>query len=127
MCFKEYYLCFRSIFPPPFPQPQQRPLRFSGFVITIPTKSFGGSNRRRNCGKYHVGMCREHVQCFHCGQPGHIRSTCPLFGQATIATLSPPAHTDMQRRDSSGLPPRQRVAILSGVESNALAHPPSRP
>ncbi|EOY13519.1 Gag protease polyprotein, putative [Theobroma cacao] len=38
-----------------------------------------------------------------------------------------PARTDMQRRDSAGLPPRQGVAIRSGVESNTPAHPPSRP
>ncbi|EOY13861.1 Gag protease polyprotein [Theobroma cacao] len=37
------------------------------------------------------------------------------------------ARTDIQRRDSSGLPPRQGVAIRSGVESNTPAHPPSRP
>ncbi|EOY31685.1 Uncharacterized protein TCM_038736 [Theobroma cacao] len=48
-------------------------------------------------------------------------------GRATVAASSPPARTDIQRRDSSGLPPRQGVAIRSGVESNTSSHPPSRP
>ncbi|EOY03214.1 Uncharacterized protein TCM_017861 [Theobroma cacao] len=60
---------------PPFPQLQQRPPRFSRSAMTIPGKSFEGSDRYKNCGKYHVGLCREPVRCFHCGQPGHIRST----------------------------------------------------
>ncbi|XP_017979909.1 PREDICTED: homeobox protein ESX1-like [Theobroma cacao] len=58
---------------------------------------------------------------------GHIRSNCPRLGRATVVASFSPAHTDMQRRDSSGLPPRQGVAIRSGVESNTPAHPPSRP
>ncbi|XP_017985386.1 PREDICTED: vasodilator-stimulated phosphoprotein-like, partial [Theobroma cacao] len=58
--------------------------------------------------------------------PGHIRSNCPRLGRATVVASSPPAHTDMQRRDSSGLPPRQGVAIRSGMESNTPTHPPSR-
>ncbi|EOY08575.1 Gag protease polyprotein [Theobroma cacao] len=44
-----------------------------------------------------------------------------------LAASSPPACIDMQRRDSSRLPLRQRVAIRSGVESNTPSHPPSRP
>ncbi|EOY14038.1 Uncharacterized protein TCM_033161 [Theobroma cacao] len=47
------------------------------------------------------------ARCFHCGQPGHIRSDYPQLGRATTAAPSPPAHTDMQRRDSSRLPRRQ--------------------
>ncbi|EOY08653.1 DNA/RNA polymerases superfamily protein [Theobroma cacao] len=58
---------------------------------------------------------------------GHIRSNCPWLGRATVAASSPPARTNMQRRDSSGLSPRQGVAIQFGVESNTSTHPPSRP
>ncbi|XP_017979918.1 PREDICTED: lysine-rich arabinogalactan protein 19-like [Theobroma cacao] len=47
-------------------------------------------------------------------------------GRATVAASYPPARTDMQRRDSSRLPPRQGVAIRFGVESNTPTHPPSR-
>ncbi|XP_017985269.1 PREDICTED: uncharacterized protein LOC108663890 [Theobroma cacao] len=65
------------------------------------------SRRCRNCGNYHVGPCREPARCFRCDQPGHIRRDCPQLGQATVAAPSPPAHTDMQRSDSSGLQPRQ--------------------
>ncbi|EOY31837.1 DNA/RNA polymerases superfamily protein [Theobroma cacao] len=60
-------------------------------------------------------------------QTGHIRSNCPQLGRATVAASSPPARTDIQRRDSSELPPRQGVAIRSGVEINTPSHPPSRP
>ncbi|WRX25293.1 zinc finger protein [Theobroma cacao] len=90
-------------------------------------KSFGGSNRCKNCGNYHSGLCRGPTRCFQCGQAGHIRSNCPRLGRATVVASSSPTHTDMQRRDSFGLPPRQGVAIRSGVESNTLAHSPSRP
>ncbi|WRX12108.1 Retrotransposon gag domain - like 10 [Theobroma cacao] len=45
--------------------------------------------------------------------PSHIRSNCPQLGQATVAASSPPTRTDMQRRNSSRLPPRQGVAIQS--------------
>ncbi|EOY19088.1 Uncharacterized protein TCM_043787 [Theobroma cacao] len=50
-----------------------------------------------------------------------------MAGRATVVASSSPARTDIQRKDSSGLPPRQGVAIRSGVESNTPAHPPSRP
>ncbi|WRX29421.1 Reverse transcriptase/retrotransposon-derived protein [Theobroma cacao] len=69
----------------------------------------------------------EPVRCFHCGQAVHIRSTCPQFRRATVAAPSPPAPTDMQRRNSFGLPPRQGVAIRFDVESNTPTHPLSRP
>ncbi|XP_017976441.1 PREDICTED: uncharacterized protein LOC108661958 [Theobroma cacao] len=95
--------------------------------MTISGKSFGGIDRCRMCGKYHVELCRELVRCFHCGQPGHIRSDCPQFGRTTVTALSPPVRMDMQRRDTFGLPPRQGVAIPSGVENNAPTHPPSKP
>ncbi|WRX30365.1 zinc finger protein [Theobroma cacao] len=112
---------------PSFSPSQQRPSRFSRSAMTGSGKSFGGSDRCRNCGNYHSGLCRGPTRCFQCGQTGHIRSNCPQLGRATIAASSPPARTDMQRRDFSGLPPRQGVAIRSGVESNTLSHPPSRP
>ncbi|EOY13930.1 Uncharacterized protein TCM_032736 [Theobroma cacao] len=76
-------------------------------VVTIFGKSSGGSDRCRNCGRYHVGPCRGSVQCFYCGQPGHIRRDCPQLGRATVAAPSPPARMDMQRRDSFGFQPRQ--------------------
>ncbi|EOY03009.1 Gag protease polyprotein [Theobroma cacao] len=112
---------------PPFPPSQQRPSRFSRSAMTDSGKSFGGSDRCKNCGNYHSGLCRGPTRCFQCGQTGHIRSNCPQLGRATVVASSSPAHTDIQRRDSSGLPPRQGVAIRSGVESNTSAHPPSRP
>ncbi|EOY21866.1 Uncharacterized protein TCM_014016 [Theobroma cacao] len=74
-------------------------------------KSLGGFDRCRNCGNYHSGLCRGPTRCFQCGQTGHIRSNCPQLGRATVAASSPLARTDIQRRDSSGLPPRQGVAI----------------
>ncbi|WRX29416.1 Reverse transcriptase domain - like 10 [Theobroma cacao] len=112
---------------PLFPPSQQKPLRFSISAMTGSGKSFGGSDRCRNYENYHVGLCKGPALCFHCGQPGHIRSNCPRLGRATVAASSPLARTDMQRRDFFGLPPRQGVAIRSGVESNTPGHPPSRP
>ena len=112
---------------PLFPPSQQRPSRFSRSAMTGSGKSLGGSDRCRNCGNYHSGLCREPTRCFQCGQTGHIRSNYPQLGRATVAASSPPARTDIQRKDSSGLPPRQGVAIRSGVESNTPSHPPSRP
>ncbi|WRX14201.1 zinc finger protein [Theobroma cacao] len=84
---------------PPLPPSQQRPSRFSGSAMTGSGKSFGGSDRCKNYGNYHSGLCRGPTRCFQCGQMGHIRSNCP----------------------------RQGVAIRSGVESNTPAHPPLRP
>ncbi|WRX30368.1 zinc finger protein [Theobroma cacao] len=112
---------------PPFPPSQQRLSRFSRSAMTGSGKSFGGSDRCENCENYHSGLCRGPTRCFQCGQTGHIRSNCPQLGRATVAASSPPARTDMQRRDSSGLPPRQGVAIRSDVENNTPSHPPSRP
>ncbi|EOY08397.1 Gag protease polyprotein [Theobroma cacao] len=100
---------------PPFPPSQQRLSRFTRSAMTGSGKSFGGSDRCRNCGNYHSGLCRGPTRCFQCGQTGDIRSNCPQLGRATVVASSPPARTDMQRRDSSGLPPRQGVAIWSGV------------
>ncbi|EOY26611.1 Uncharacterized protein TCM_028479 [Theobroma cacao] len=66
----------------------------------------GSSRRYRNCGNYHVGLCRGLARCFRCDQPSHIRRHCPQLGWATVAAPSPPAHTDMQKRDSSRLQSR---------------------
>ncbi|WRX10265.1 Reverse transcriptase domain - like 10 [Theobroma cacao] len=88
---------------PPFPPSQQRPSRFSRSAMTGSGKSFGGSDRCKNCGNYHSGLWREPTRCFQCGQTGHIRSNCPGLGRAT------------------------GVAIRSGVESNTSAHPLSKP
>ncbi|WRX08784.1 hypothetical protein QQP08_001271 [Theobroma cacao] len=112
---------------PSFPPSQQRPSRFSRSTMTGSGKSSRGFDRCRNCKNYHSGLCRGPTRCFQCGQTSHIRSNCPRLGRATVAASSPPARTDMQRRDSFGLSPRQGIAIRSGVESNTLAHPPSRP
>ncbi|WRX23443.1 Reverse transcriptase domain - like 10 [Theobroma cacao] len=90
-------------------------------------KSFGGLDRWRNYEKSHFGLCRGPARYFQCGQTGHIRSDCPQLGRGITAVPSPPAHTDMQRRDPFELPPRQGVAIQSGVENNTPAYPPSRP
>ncbi|EOY26607.1 Uncharacterized protein TCM_028461 [Theobroma cacao] len=87
---------------PPFSQTQHKPPRFNRSEMTTSGKSFGGSDR-----------CK--------------RSDCPQLRRATATAPSPPARTDVQRRDPSGLPLRQGVAIQSGVESNTSAYPPSRP
>ncbi|XP_017970212.1 PREDICTED: uncharacterized protein LOC18604294 [Theobroma cacao] len=112
---------------PPLSQLQQRPPRFnrSGMSSTS-EKSFGGLNKCEKCGRYHVGECWG-VRCFHCDQPGHIRSDCPQLGRATVAAPSPLTHTDMQRRDSSGVHPRQGVTVRSEMGSNTPAQPPLRP
>ncbi|EOX94106.1 DNA/RNA polymerases superfamily protein [Theobroma cacao] len=106
---------------------QPRPSRFSRSAMTGFGKSSGGSDRCRNCGNYHSGLYRGPTRCFQCGQTGHIRSNCPQLGRATVVASSPPARTNMQRRDSSRLPPRQGVAIRPDVESNTPSHPPLRP
>jgi len=31
----------------------------------------------RTCGRYYVGACNLEVQCFGCGEPGHIKRNCP--------------------------------------------------
>ncbi|WRX29346.1 zinc finger protein [Theobroma cacao] len=92
---------------PPFSQTQQRPSRFNRSMMTIFEKSSRGSDRCKNCGRYHVESCRGLVRCFYCGQLGHIRRDCPQLGRAMVAAPSPPACMDMQMRDSSGLQPRQ--------------------
>ncbi|WRX25993.1 zinc finger protein [Theobroma cacao] len=112
---------------PSFSQMQQRPPRFSGSVVTTFEKSFGGSDRCRECGRFHGGVCWGPLQCFHCGQTGHLKTNCPRLGQATVAVLSSSAHTDLQMRDSSRPQPRQGVAIRPDVESSTPVYPPFRP
>ena len=35
----------------------------------------------RRCNRSHpIGACSVTVTCFHCGKPGHIRSSCPELG-----------------------------------------------
>ncbi|EOY31728.1 Gag protease polyprotein, putative [Theobroma cacao] len=58
---------------------------------------------------------------------GHYRSDCSQLGRATIAISSPPARTNIQRKDSTKVQPRPGVTIRSDVESNAPAYPPPRP
>ncbi|EOY31661.1 Gag protease polyprotein, putative [Theobroma cacao] len=80
-------------------QTQQRPPRFSRSEITTSEKSSGGSDKCRHCGKY------------------HIRLFVP----------SPSARTNIQRKDSTEVQPRQGVTIQSDVESNIPAYPHPRP
>ncbi|WRX26119.1 Retrotransposon gag domain - like 10 [Theobroma cacao] len=111
---------------PPLLQSQQRPHRFSRSEITTFEKSSEGSDKCEKCGRYHVGVCWG-IRCFHCGQPSHIRNDCPQLGLVIVAAPSPLAHTDMQRRDSSGVHPRQGVAVRSEMGSNTPAQPPLSP
>ncbi|XP_017972524.1 PREDICTED: uncharacterized protein LOC108661146 [Theobroma cacao] len=92
---------------PPFSQTQQRPSRFNRSAMTISGKRSGSFDKCKNCERYHVGPCRGPIRCFYCGQLGHIRRDCPQLGLATVAAPSPLACMNMQRRDSSGLQPRQ--------------------
>ncbi|WRX27565.1 zinc finger protein [Theobroma cacao] len=95
--------------------------------MTTFEKSFGGSNKCRHCGKYHVRLCRKLARCFSCDQLGHYMSDCPQLGRATVAVPSSSARTNIQRKDSTEVQPRQGVTIQSDVESNTPAYPPPRP
>ncbi|EOY26400.1 Uncharacterized protein TCM_027983 [Theobroma cacao] len=84
-------------------QTQQRHPRFSKSEMTTSEKSFGGFDKCRHCGKYHVGLCRKLVRCFHCDQLSHYRSDCPQLGRTTVVVPSPSARTNIQRKDSTKL------------------------
>ncbi|EOY14633.1 Gag protease polyprotein, putative [Theobroma cacao] len=57
----------------------------------------------------------------------HYKSDCPQLGRATVAVPSPSTRTNIQRKYSTKVQPRQGVTIRSDVESNTPAYPPPRP